>query len=176
MKSYVGKTLREYLRESKNNVKIGAKGGFFWCGVPNEETSQIIGAFSDKYHDEYKSKLEDVKNYLSKFEKVWDAELRRRGTEIINQKRDTPELMKIIHDEWEQDKRKAKLEAFEKKGFLTAYLKEWKDLLDREIIDHYPSIDYTEPDGTEIVIIQGEEKGSYWTTKEFKNDKQRFNG
>ena len=173
MKSYVGKTLREYLRESKNNVKIGAKGGFFWCGVPNEETSQVIGALSDKYYNDYKRKLEDVKRYLDNFEKIWDAELRRRGTEVVNQHRDTPELMEEIRKEWVIDKRRYKTEALDKKGFLTSYVKGWKNLLDREIIDHYPSIDNNEPDGTEIIIIIGEEKGLYWMTKEYRktNDK-----
>lgn len=172
-KSYVGKTLREYLRESNNNVKIGAKGGFFWCGLPNEETSQVIGALSDKYKAEYKKKLDDVKRYLENFDKFWDNELRRRGTIAINQQRDTPELMELIRKDWEIDKKRYKSEALDKKGFLTTYVKGWKDLLDREIIDHYPSIDITEPNGTEIIIISGEEKGNYWTTKEYMKANER---
>ena len=160
-------TLREYLRICKNNVKIGAKCGFFYCGVPNEDTTQRIDADLDKFKNRYKKELEDKKNYLNNFDKIWEIELRRRGTEVINQHRDTPELMEEIRREWEIDKDKAHKEALNKKEWLTKYVKNWKDLLDRDIIEIYDSIDCEEPQGTKIVIIDGAEKECYWTTKEY---------
>ena len=161
-------TLREELQKIKVNVKIGAKVGYFYCGL-TDDISNIIKEISDKFRAEYNRRLVDVKRYLDNFEKIWDSELRRRGSEVINQHRDTPELMAIIRKEWEADKKEAYEEALNRKKYLTNYVKNWKDLLDRDVKEKYSSIDVSEPIGTTILIVEGDEKGQYWMTKEYNN-------
>lgn len=163
-------TLKEQLKKIKGNVKIGAKVGFFWCGVPDCDTDGEIENISDVFYRDYKKRLSGCKDYMSRFDKIWDNELRKRGENAMNGGIcSMPEIRKI----WEEEKKNKRIEVEGTIKLLEAYLKNWVSLLDREVKEHYPSIDGAEPEGTTIILIAGEERGQYWITKEFLNDKQR---
>lgn len=156
--------LKELLLKTKNNVKIGAKRGFFFCGVPNQDTFSILSTYSYEYKNDFAKKLETANEYMKNFDKFWDYELRKRGRDAI-----TFEIpMKEVREKWEKEKAQSYDDTNKKIKQYTKILRNWRNLESREVIEYYDSIDSKEPKGTKIIIIEGFETGNYWSTDEYK--------
>lgn len=140
--------LREFLEQSDKNTDyfIGAEdgGGFFYIGPPKRALKDIISIQKKAKHD--------VK-----------ATYERAREELKNLKAQTP---KTSQTEYHKSQVKRKTENLNN---LRARVKNWKPLLDREIIDVRPKT--IEPGM--IVIVSGFCTGNCWSSWEY--DKTREN-
>lgn len=54
------------------------------------------------------------------------------------------------------------------------YIDTYTPLIDREVIEEYPSIDYTDIVKIDMIVrCKGQEDGRYWTVKEYQEDTER---
>lgn len=163
-------TVREVLLKNKNNVKIGAMSAFFYCGVPNQEAIELLYAFSYTQKAKFNRDLSDIKKFLDNFDEFWKNELRAKIEQALVEKggKITEREKNKIKDEWLQSKRISYNQSQSKLKALTDFLNDWKPIPDREVKEIYDSIDANEPDGTKIILVDGLEKGFYWTTNEYE--------
>ena len=163
--------LIELLHTYKGNLKVGAKSGFFWCGVPNENTMDQLDCFSMIFKKKFKREIKDLKDFLNPecFKKFWKRELILRVDLFLNENPEaTKEDLEEMRAEWQKDKDKSFEQSSKKLQVLENHINNWSNLEYREIKELYDSIDDKEPEGTKIAIIEGIEIGDFWTTKEYK--------
>lgn len=164
--------LVEYLKTLPRNqvIKLGSKDSscFFWFGTAGELLNDI-----DLVSDDAK---ESVEKKAKASEKSVTEQIRAIPTisdYLLNEWRQSEKGMertpKFSMDDYIQyvtkkiDKIPATAKNYKK---VQTYLDNWKDLEDRKVCDHYPSI----TEDAEIVIIEGMEPGPWWDAEEKKRN------
>lgn len=137
-------------------IKIGAKSGFFFCGIVDDTFPDKLREFDTLFP---KIAEKDLKVAEAKIRKIKatieELELKRdtRGLKDEELKRLTESLPKQL----------ASVKATRDGHIL--YLKEFTPLEDREVLDEYNSICFEEFTD-KIIIIDGKESGQYWLRSE----------
>ena len=165
------KTLRETLEKlSGKQVKIGAKGGsgFYYCSSVHTDT------LKEELHECNKWVIKTDKTMKDGLEKRFanlDKIYKERISAVKKASKENPEidLKKSIQDlknacEREKvsiPKRIAKLEEL-----CTTHI------LDREVVEKYPSI-LPEEKGCTIILVKGLEHGKYWTLEEYADEQEK---
>ena len=166
--------LRNCLKDYKGQlVKIGSKGGisFWFCDKVNTNINKHIQDISDNYHNQLKRASKNKKYRLAHLEEIYEGKINKFNNKIKNPKKRQEYLEKAT-------KRKNKeLELLPKQIMsIGGQLKSWTDLLERKVVDVYKGISPDETD-TMVIMIRGQEKGKYWTIKEYQDrDKKIVRG
>lgn len=169
-------TLKEKLKEIQElgvqNIKLGSGSAFFYCGKIRPST---IGVLSAKAKQNAQTELRNRKNFLLEYEMRRKTLIRSDMIENITRwleeypfTKPEPGVLGMWWDDAEKHVERLKRHALSQTANLTERLENWVDFLDREVLDFYPSV--SEP-STIIVIVQGEEIGTAWATKEYTEKK-----
>ena len=178
------KTLREALSEYKGKlVKVGMASGFVYIHTVDENTETDIQSINEAYIQNFNRIVElcDVRiersdKYIR--EKVRRANaMRRRDWMIVD--KDGKVLRKMTDAKRQEYKRFLGLNSLDveilirdrknvykrRKERLTRHLREAPPFLEREVLDCYRSMNYT--DGAQIILVDGIEEGAYWFKREY---------
>lgn len=172
-------TVGEMLATRNLKVKIGSKegGGFIFCG--NVAEIDLMGIDREIVDDMKASRsraqreITSLKNRPKDFETfASDMERKRKqyskrlggGQSAIDSAEEKFPTSPEAHKKWKQGLLDNLKKAQSKKRKLDAEIKKFKSIGHRKILDAYESIDEK---NTTIVIFEGHERGSYWTTKEY---------
>lgn len=177
-------TLREALKDYEGQlVKVGMSSGYVYIHIVDESTEEAIQSINDAYIQNFKRiaelctvRIERSDNYIR--EKVRRAkQMQRRGWMIVD--RDGKPLRKMTDAKRHEYKRYIGLNDMDieilvhdrkssykrRKERLTAHLREDQPFLDREVLECYRSMNFT--DGAQILLVDGIEEGAYWFKREY---------
>lgn len=162
-------TLKELLPKYIGcNVKIGARCGFIFCGVINNNINLILENLSKKSLNNLEMSIKDLTYHLSAFDKYWRKKLYYKLDAILIDKNLTPDekqkqtkaVKNEIKKEKEKDLKRTNIALDQKKE----WLKNFKPILEREVLEEYDSITPQSFD-EKIIHIAGHESGSMWFKK-----------
>ena len=177
-------TLREALKNYEGQlVKVGMSSGYVYIHIVDESTEEAIQSINDAYIQNFKRiaelctvRIERSDNYIR--EKVRRAkQMQRRGWMIVD--KDGKPLRKMTDAKRQEYKRYIGLNDMDieilihdrkssykrRKERLTAHLREDRPFLDREVLECYRSMNFT--DGAQILLVDGIEEGAYWFKREY---------
>lgn len=172
-------TVGEMLTTCSLKVKIGSRegGGFVFCG--NVAEVDLVGIDREIIDDMkasrsraqreityLKNRPKDFETFVSEMERKRKQYARKLGggqSAIDSVKEEFPTSPEA-HKKWKQGFLDNLKKAQSRKRKLDTEIKKFKSIGHRKIIDAYESIDEKD---TTIVIFEGHERGSYWTTKEY---------
>lgn len=186
------KVLSDVLQNPPMKVKIGTKdgGGFMFCGYFVQE---IIGSLDDEIIIKKAKQIAQCEDNISVLEKqlTWDgytyAMNRRYANAVKKAKKEaenrgenfTDAEKRVLKKEYEPTEEKFaehcvdtehKIERkLKKEKMIANTLKNYASISERKIIEKYASID--EPNTT-IILIEGREVGTAWTTEEYENNRR----
>lgn len=158
------------------NVKIGSGTQFIYCGKCDENILETIARISQDYYFKLTDKIQELESYLANFDDYWEERMERSIRQWINSKEKRPTDRML-----EKYKEKLLIKKEEDMKFNLDLLKKKQDeeknftsFLMRKVIKSYPSIDSDEIaiyGDIKIIIIEGKERGKYWTIEEFREKK-----
>lgn len=131
---------------------VGAKTSFIFIGT-KDEWEKDKAHLNELHHDK-------IENCLSYSENNLNDNIVRLSKEYYNNEKEG--LFNVI------DELTYYLKVIRK---CTSYLKDWKDIPERTVLDSYPRI---QKDGT-VIVFDGEETGSYWYKSEYDAKEGRNN-
>ena len=140
--------LGKYLKVCKfSNVSIGARNGCAFMYIGDKNATETIDILFDEYHSRMYHKYPKLLGEYRLFLENHEFDLKTEDGLLAYGKK--------VASLWNSCD-KCKL-----------YLETYKPVLERKIVDHY--IKESEPD-TEVIIIEGMERGQYWTYDEYLKD------
>lgn len=163
------KTLKGLLKElpKRTNVKISSGSSFFYCGKNNSDLPQTIEHISNKFKKqlanliikntfEYEHLEDSFQAKIDKYDKRYPKATQKNRDRVIatykrKMERDRVRLPKQIMS-------------------LKTQYQQFTPLLERKVIYVIDSISPDEK-GAKIIKIKGNEKGNYWTIKEYATKK-----
>lgn len=165
------KTLREVLEKlDGKQVKIGAKGGsgFYYCSLVHTDTLKEELHECNKWVIKIDKKMKaNLEVRFANLDKIYNERIIAiKKTSKKNPKIDLEKSIQDLKNACEREKvsipkRIAKLEEL-----CTTHI------LDREVIEKYPSI-LQEEKGCTIILVKGLEHGKYWTLKEYADEQEK---
>ncbi len=171
--------LKELLEQFKGRiVKIGTGCGFIYCDTSSGQTYAELEDMGKEVFREMKKRKADLEEKLSDYENFWnnlvqsrEAAFKRRCVQSCY----TPSMVTNLHyrleKQLEKDKVKIKKDWEKEVEHLALSIEGFTPFVEREVREYYRS--FTEPDmfnpNGMIIIIEGEERGKYWTSEEYIN-------
>lgn len=150
------------------DVKIGARCGFFFCDVVDDNTIQFLEKLSVKSLNSLELSIQDLTNHLLAFDEYWKKKLYYKLDDILVSKKlsDAEKKKEIriakstLKEEREKDLERTNIALEQKKE----WLQNFKPILEREVLEEYDSITPQTQD-LKIIHIAGHESGSMWFKK-----------
>ena len=154
-------TLKELLTTPHQNVKIGAGGGgFLYCGkVEGIDYDDLDKRNVIKRATSISESLSHIARIKVKMKDPVKA-YERYEVNMLASNKDP-----VTYEEWTERQTSDMLTEHNNVNRNIAELIAYKKMCDRQVVDVYKSIDEYY---TAIVIVEGTEKGSAWTTKEYE--------
>lgn len=154
-------TLEQILKLDKN-VKVGTTGGgFIYCGYMKDIDFDLIDRENvlkiANYISNCKTKIEMINRKLE----LPEIEYRKYKSALVGEK-------PMFYADWLAMLHKEKNKKLNNLNNAARKLANYKNVGKRDILEIYPSI--AEP-STDIIIIEGVEVGTAWTTEEYERSK-----
>ena len=161
--------VKEILEKNKGKyIKLGGKLGFIFCSKVDENTEKVVDEASKAELKRYKKMLKNAKwrdeNFTERWKKRTERELRDYG--IAKAKGNYTPYRDVVHLLKHLEELKEKELARNENDLTTLpdKIKNFKPIMERQIIDAYPS---QVGDG-DIFIFEGETNGAYWDREEYE--------
>lgn len=162
--------LKNCLKDYKGkNIKIHSQKGicFWYCDKVGKTTEQEINEINDKYISQLKKTLVNKKYRLSHLDTIYDTKIANYQKRAKTSKAIKSKLPKLIEKaNTQREKERNRLPTFIMS--ISSQISSWNHLLERKVVDIYEGISPDELN-TYIIVVRGQEKGNYWTIKEYQD-------
>lgn len=149
--------LKDYISKNKGKmVKVGMGSGFFFMGRIEASTDDYISSndksFIEQSEKRQKNREKEIKTVTKLLEEYFKLDKKEQKDMTL---RNLCDRYVIASDGILKEK---------------VYRKAYTPLLEREILQEYPSIQTNETYIFHVLILDGEEQGNYWLWDEWKSD------
>ena len=150
-------TFGQFVKKNTGDIKVGAKNGtnFFYIGTCEDFLDRIEG-YEEKILDYNNARLRGAKaRFYTTSQNFPTPETYIKR----NPKAKSTDYLKAL-DQWFNDYRRRK-QIYEE---WAEWMRTYTALQNRKVFDSYAATGYDE--GYTIVLVEGQERGSYWTANE----------